>query len=248
MYQEFDPDVRLAPYIANYWVSEGFWDNAEMVRIFPDGCVDIIINANDSNGMTRYNPYIVGTITSFLDFWASGNVKMIGIRFKPSGINAFTRIPIHEFTNKRIEVSLVDSLFDNRFYEGMEEKEVTPLQLRFIDAYLIEKLDSVYDRDPLIISSIRLITQTNGAIPIKQLSEEVCISQRHFERRFKSAVGMSAKMFSRITRFNRTKEFLKTAPQMSLFDAAVDCGYYDHAHLFKEFEFFSGSTPSKFAK
>ena len=70
MYQEYRPSIVLLPYIETYWTFDSFIEGEQTVRILPDGCVDILLNCNDTisnNGMSPFHPYIVGTMTSYSD-------------------------------------------------------------------------------------------------------------------------------------------------------------------------------------
>lgn len=67
------------------------------------------------------------------------------------------------------------------------------------------------------------------------------LSPRQYRRRFEAAVGISPKLFGRIVRFQRS---LQCMGQVSLVDAALACGYYDQAHLIRDWKQFAGVTPS----
>lgn len=80
-------------------------------------------------------------------------------------------------------------------------------------------------------------------VPVNKLLDKVCLSQRQFERQFKNLTGMTPKMFSSITRFSLSEKYLRLHPNESLFSVALDCGYYDHSHLIREFKRFGGASP-----
>jgi AraC-like DNA-binding protein len=64
------------------------------------------------------------------------------------------------------------------------------------------------------------------------------------ERRFREAVGVSPKTLARIVRF---QEVLRRSPAESASaDVALDCGYYDQAHLLRDFRDFAGVVPTLF--
>jgi len=68
------------------------------------------------------------------------------------------------------------------------------------------------------------------------------VSRRTFERRFKSAVGLTPKMFERIQRFQRVfREFESGGKWV---ETAIACGYYDQAHLIHDMREFAGGAPS----
>ncbi len=247
LYYEYAPDSRLQNLVETYWVSKGYIDTPVTQRIMPDGCVDIIFDFEE-NCITRPRsqgqPDIVGTMSSYFDIsYSPGHTYKLGIRFNPAGITAFTRVPVHEFTNLSTDLMLTDTLFDNAFHEQMPELESTEARLAHINRYLLSRLPHTYQPEQRIVHAIDLITGSKGQFSIGRLSEEVCLCQRQFERRFKDAVGISAKVFSRVIRFRYTQQYMKQHPNESVYSAALSCGYHDDSHLAKEFRQLGGVVP-----
>ncbi|MDR1504298.1 MAG: helix-turn-helix domain-containing protein [Prevotella sp.] len=240
MYIEYQPHPFLSQYIETYWSSTDFAEKEVKRRVLPDGCVDIIFSFHQQS-----LPHIVGTMTTFLEVEYLGEVRFIGIRFKPGGITAFTRVPVNEFTDSRVELFSTESVFDKSFSEDIAWERSTTDILSFVDNYLLSRIPKLSLLDERVDYAVSLIKQGKGNIPIPLIAEQACLSKRQFERRFLAGIGISPKAFSRIIKFKNTHHLLKSGANQSLFDLAVDCGYYDHAHLIKEFKRLSGSLPSE---
>jgi transcriptional regulator GlxA family with amidase domain len=69
------------------------------------------------------------------------------------------------------------------------------------------------------------------------------ISGRQLERRFMSEVGLGPKLLCRILRFQQVFPAVERADK-NWARIAADCGYYDQAHLIRDFRQFAGQTPS----
>jgi AraC-like DNA-binding protein len=70
------------------------------------------------------------------------------------------------------------------------------------------------------------------------------LSARQVERRFREAVGVSPKTLARIVRF---QEVLRRTPgESASAEVALDSGYYDQAHLLRDFRDFAGVVPTLF--
>lgn len=247
MYREYNPNILLAPYIETYWASDMYIQNLQTMRIFPDGCVDILFNLveDDNSGINPFIPYIIGAMTTFSDVNYEKKVKMIGIRFRPCAISAFTKIPVYEFTDSKIDTRLFDSFFSDFIPEQLFELKSEIEHIHYIDNFLLSKLNVLYSTDKQIVNIVEHIQRTKGIIPINELLNNVYVCQRQFERQFKHLTGLTPKMFSSIIRYKSTKEYLKCNPNESLFSAALECGYYDHAHLIRDFKRFGGTLPSR---
>ncbi|MGH9662021.1 MAG: helix-turn-helix domain-containing protein, partial [Bryobacteraceae bacterium] len=79
---------------------------------------------------------------------------------------------------------------------------------------------------------------------VARLARETGMSERQLERAFADRVGISPKLLARIDRFQRA---LRAVEEAGVSGAAVaaDLGYYDQAHLIRDFREFTGSTPSR---
>ncbi|MDR0420710.1 MAG: helix-turn-helix domain-containing protein [Prevotellaceae bacterium] len=243
-YQEHYPDIRLSSLIETYWSATGLTEDEKPEKVLPDGCVDIVFTFDRTAGYVYSD--IIGTMTRFLEVKYSKSVQMFGIRFKPVGITAFTHIPVDAFTDRSVELSLVETLLDKSFYETLTEKESITEIITHINSYLLHRLPYLYNTEKQIIRAANLLYLAKGQLSPADAASEVCLCLRHFERQFKSAVGVSPKTFARVVRFNHARRFLSAYPQKDLLTAAVECGYYDHTHLIKDFKMLSGDTPAEF--
>lgn len=244
MYHEYPPDIRLSHLIETYWVADDLIENPVSQRILPDGCVDIIFDFKNGSGSVL--PKLVGTMTSLLEIvYQPGRVQMMGIRFAPGAITAFTRMPVFEVTNRNIELSLADTLFKSGFYESLLEITKVHERIAHLNRYLIALLPELYLPEKQINHAVSLIQSAHGQISVKQLAAKICLCERHFERKFKTVIGISPKLFSNVLRFRFARRYIKTHQDDSLFSASVVCGYHDLSHMNKEFQRLGDMTPSE---
>jgi len=59
-------------------------------------------------------------------------------------------------------------------------------------------------------------------------------------------VGLPPKTVGRILRFDRVAQQLLEVDAPRLAEVAYDCGYYDQAHLNRDFRDFAGTTPGDY--
>ncbi|MBC5623314.1 MULTISPECIES: AraC family transcriptional regulator [Butyricimonas] len=256
MYKEYQPHEILAPYIDKYWVMEGTLEPEERIKILPDGCTDFIFNLDESANLADQNgmkiggmqAYFVGPMRAYSELQVcSEMIHLIGVRFTPCGLTVFTKIPMSEFTDQRVFLPDLDVLFNAGFAAILREKNTLKERLLIIERYLLFCLRYSGEVDKQVARAVGLMHQADGKIPVRELMEQVCLCQRHFERRFKHATGYTPKEYTRIVRFRRTMDVLRQVTRDNLFSVAIDCGYYDQSHLVKEFKRLSGSPPSVFA-
>ncbi|MDH6305492.1 AraC-like DNA-binding protein [Parabacteroides sp. PF5-5] len=251
MYKEYPPDLRLQRLIETYWVADGVIEDSVTQRILPDGCVDIIFDFGSNNNTKQHPtglPKLVGTMTSLLEIsYQPGRVQMMGIRFAPAGITAFTRMPVSGITNQNIELPLAETLFDKSFYERLPDMECMQERIVYINTYFLARMHKLYLPDRQIKHAVSLIQSNNGHLSVWKIAGEVCLSERQFERKFKTTIGISPKAFSNIMRFRFVRRYMEAHPDESMYEIAIACGYHDHSHMNKEFQRLGSFSPSEYA-
>ncbi|MGW6917745.1 helix-turn-helix domain-containing protein [Kitasatospora sp. NPDC054939] len=91
----------------------------------------------------------------------------------------------------------------------------------------------------------RELLRTGGAPTVAELARRTGWSSRHLQDRFRHEVGLTPKAAARVIRFDRARHLLTVpAPHLRLADVAARCGYFDQAHLAREFRALAGSAPS----
>jgi len=108
---------------------------------------------------------------------------------------------------------------------------------------------------PEVSHAWRRLRETRGGIGIAGLAAETGWSPRHLGALFRAETGLSPKAAARVIRFDRARRLLArrhaSAGQPGsrqsglLAGLAADCGYYDQAHLAREFRDLAGCPPSQ---
>jgi len=84
------------------------------------------------------------------------------------------------------------------------------------------------------------------------LASEVGWSRRYLSRQFGVEIGLSPRTAARVVRFDRARRRLQHAAatngDLRLACVATTCGYYDQAHLAREFNQFCGCPPSRWLR
>ena len=78
---------------------------------------------------------------------------------------------------------------------------------------------------------------------MEALAAAIGWSRRHLTERFHHEVGITPKTLARIARFEHACALLRYGPR-DLAGVAVTAGYYDHAHMTREWQALAGCTPT----
>ncbi len=251
-YREVRPRPPLDRFLECFWFAD---DDAPPrgslpERIVPDGCPELIVHLAtpferlDDRGTPSIQPraFLVGTLTRPLQVRPRGRVRTMGVRFRPFGLSAFLAAPLHELTDCTTPVAELWNGAARRLEEALGEARTDAERVREAERFLLDRLRLEPDRS--IESMVQLILRARGQIRIEPLARRMGVSLRQVERRFRDAVGVGPKALSRLVRF---QEVLRRLSDDELWvEVALDCGYYDQAHLVRDFRQFVGLAPRRF--
>jgi AraC-like DNA-binding protein len=101
---------------------------------------------------------------------------------------------------------------------------------------------------PEVTHAWRTLLATGGAMSVADLAHETGWSARHLDNRFRAEIGLTPKAAARVIRFDRARRMLMRRVSQggppALADLAAAGGYYDQAHLAREFRGLAGCPPS----
>ncbi|SEL13548.1 helix-turn-helix domain-containing protein [Parapedobacter koreensis] len=244
IYNQVKPHPDLLDFIDAFWTVEGVGKQCDKEIILPDGCVDLIVNLGEEykadDGIVTMHPekaYLVGTMTTFKETFVSTSNRLLGIRFKPAAFSSFygNYVSMDEITDKTIE-------FTQSISPDIHKIKRHPIP--YLNAYFLNRLS---DTRHNLSNVIRDVQTAGGQISIDSLAKRNHTTVRQLERSFKQYIGVSPKEFVNIVRFKTALSKIKrNKQQQSLLDIAVDCGYYDHAHLTNAIKRYTGTSPSLF--
>ena len=251
-YREIKPQPPLRRFVECFWTLESDHSdpNVAPTPILPDGCVELILNCGEpfqeikENGERIRQPehFVVGQMTQPVFIVPTGAVELIGIRFHPGGTIPFLAQPLHQLTNRIIELGGIDSAFASELVRVLSGSRGLSSRINAIEGYLNRRAQA-FAGDQRLLRLTANAVRVSGRITIDRLADSAGVSARQLERLFLGEVGIGPKLFCRILRFQQV--FRAVAEDSAGWAAlAIDCGYYDQAHLIRDFQEFAHKTPA----
>ncbi len=199
---------------------------------------------HNGNQMLLSRSGITGLHDRYRMFKNSTNVGTVLIYFKEAAAVNFFKEPIHELFSESISLDnfMLRSellILEEQLYEATSD----PGKIKVVEKFLLSRMRPVTP-DNLVTTAIALIYKSKGNIRIKELTEQLHISQSPLEKRFRQVVGTSPKKFASIVRFKNILQ--KYTPETPLTELGYEMGFYDQAHFIKEFKNYTGDTPEQF--
>ncbi|NMN97745.1 helix-turn-helix transcriptional regulator [Antrihabitans stalactiti] len=106
---------------------------------------------------------------------------------------------------------------------------------------------SIHDApmNPALEQAWSMLAGNDGQARVGDVAEEIGWSRRHLVNQFTAEFGITPKDSARIARFSAAHAILRRPEIPSLADVAAMCGYYDQAHMARDWRDLAGMSPSK---
>ncbi|KXK58315.1 hypothetical protein AWW66_30490 [Micromonospora rosaria] len=97
---------------------------------------------------------------------------------------------------------------------------------------------------PYVRRAWHLLRRSGGTVPVSGLAAATNCSERSLERGFREQIGLPPKTVGRVVRFQRALRLLVSGRPAA--EVAAACGYYDQAHLTREFSALTDRSVSRY--
>jgi len=87
------------------------------------------------------------------------------------------------------------------------------------------------------------MVQTHGLVDLDWVAAQSNLSPRHFRRRCLEESGLTPKHLCRVLRFRQASSLALSARKPDWVQIALETGYFDQAHLIRDFRQFTGRPP-----
>jgi AraC-like DNA-binding protein len=170
----------------------------------------------------------------------------VAIELTPLGSRTLFGMPARELWDQSHELADVVGGRGAELWERLQGADTWDTRFQICDAVL-ERLASDHDNG-VVAPELRFcwttLVSTNGKVPVAALASEVGYSRQHLAQRFRDEFGLTPKLAGRIVRFEAARRMLQSLPSfVSTAQVATACGYYDQAHLYRDFAELAGCTP-----
>ena len=178
------------------------------------------------------------------DGWQSG----VQVAVSPLAARALLGLPAGELASIDVEGLDVLGPLAVEIQERLRAAPTWPERFAALDRLLLARIGA--DRPgprPEVARAWRALLATGGQATVPDLAAETGWSERHLRSQFRAEIGLTPKAAARVIRFDRARRRLQAPGHgpARLADLAADCGYYDQAHLDREFRALAGCPPTR---
>jgi AraC-like DNA-binding protein len=169
------------------------------------------------------------------------------VSLTPPGAYALFGLPMNELAGTTVPLACLLGAEADRLVERLATMQVWSERFAALERALATRLNRGTPT-PGVVWAWRRLAATHGRVPVRELQFELGWSPKRLVRRFRDEIGLTPKAVSSLLRFERAASLLERADRPALTAVAVDCGYYDQAHLTNEFRRIAGVTPSVYSR
>lgn len=250
--KSFDPPPDLQNYLHSSFSIVGEFP-AKSFKLLPGGIAAVCLfrDRSDTAGFS-VEP---NSNEVFADGWVHGvyttpayhyssRADCYGIRFHPIGLHAIFGIDMQRLANKFFRPS---EILPDRFLAEIWKLDDIRHTKAGHDS--IFQLIREWTKEPLdawLSDFYWEIRSSQQTISLADAYERSGRSPKYVNERFKRAVGITPKVFSRILRLDALLLALDPSQQVNWAEHAHNYGFYDQSHFNRDFRNFTGLTPSEY--
>jgi len=253
-YHEYPPPEILKNYIQCFWMlehdyrdshhsHEHLWADTHSELIFSYGLP--YYRKTGAEWMPLPQSFVIGPFKKELLLYSDGLTGLIAARFHPWGLSRFSTKKMTEAINQVLPAHQLmgDSVVRLEQQLAGKTKEE---KLDLLTAWFAGQQEKLTDKETTVQRLATEIKEKKGVIKIGDLARKFGLNPRRIERLFISDIGMPAKLFARILRFNHARQLIERDPDISLASLTYETGYSDQAHFSKNFKEMFNYTPAAF--
>ena len=189
-----------------------------------------------------------------------GRQSGVQVQLSPLGARALLGLPAGELAGRDLAADDVLGRVAGELHERMRTAADWSARFAILDQLLLDRADLDQQVTPDIAEAWRRLLRSGGQVRASELASQVGWSPRYLQRRLLAETGLTPKAAARVTRFDRARRILQRQAvaagtgaagagaagggAATLADVAAGCGYYDQAHLAREFRALAGCPPA----
>lgn len=245
------PHPRLRPHVLRYCgydeQTRSFTRRLEAAGVE----VPLIVNLGPPVGVRLssepdFTDFAAGFLGGMHDGFAvvdsHGSQRGLEIGLTPIGAQRLLGVSMREVTSRVVPLDEAFGAVAMQLREQILGATDWPERFAIAERFLIERLARSPAPPAALEWALARLHATAGNLDIGSLTDELGCSRRYLIGAFNDHVGVPPKLFARILRFQRACSLAESG-LLGWSEIAQRTGYYDHAHLIRDFHQFAGRTP-----
>ncbi|MFI7610759.1 helix-turn-helix domain-containing protein [Nonomuraea terrae] len=242
---EAAPSAALRPYVTRLCAFREHYA-APVTRseaAMPGAVLVLAFGAPMEAGGRPVTAFTGGLGDRFIVTRTAGPIEGVEAVLTPFGARRLYGVPMRHLTNLVVPVSDLLGPWAGLLVERLAGTPSWRERLALTDRLLRERIAAGPPLRPEVPWAWARLLESGGRVSVSSLAGELGWSHRHLVARFHDQVGLPPKTAARVIRFARARRLLGSG--VAIAEAAAACGFYDQAHMNREFRVLGDMTPGQ---
>lgn len=252
------PTAALRPFVGRYtgYRLEGFPPGVH--RGLPSGWLTFIVSLGDPVRITsmpdrQHPPAVLAAFVSGLHAGPAaiahdGDQAGVSLDLSPLGARALLGLPAGALAGQVVGLEDLLGAGVASLPDRLASAPTWVERFAILDDVLLAAADRATVRPrprPEVVEAWRRLLAAGGTLEVGALAAGLGWSRRHLGEHFRTELGLAPKAAARVVRFDRARRLLERPDRRGLADVAASVGYFDQAHLTREWRALAGCTPTE---
>jgi AraC-like DNA-binding protein len=254
-YAVHKPRPPLSDFVDNLW---SLSDDPPHARedIVPSGTIELVINLQEDE-FRIYEPAAIGEgCRRFRGAIVSGcygapfgidtreHAAVIGVHFRPGGAAGFLDVAPGEIADTHVGLEELWGDAATLLREKLCAASDRLQRFQILEEALMARLGRVPYGRSAVKGALAILDRPR--VEVGEVATGFGLSRRRFIEIFTEDVGMTPKRYARVRRFQRALLRVTQSRSPVWAELAWECGYFDQAHLCRDWRELTGLSPAEF--
>lgn len=208
--------------------------------------INVIEQTNPHQDPASYHCVVSGLQARPATLRYGAHQEGIAMELSPLGARSLFGMPCGALWDTSLECADVVGSRGWELWERLQGESGWPERFAICDEVLGRWVGADVHLAPELEHAWQTLERSGGTAMVGDLATEVGWSRQHLTRRFATEFGLGPKLAARVVRFERAQAVVRRTPSdRSLAQVATECGYFDQAHLNRDFVELAGCTPAQ---
>ncbi|WP_433431645.1 helix-turn-helix domain-containing protein [Nonomuraea sp. CA-141351] len=239
------PSAALRPYVTRLCAYREHYA-APVVRsemAMPGAVLILALGAPMEAGGRRVTAFSGGLGDRFTVTRTVGPCEGVEVVLTPFGARRLYGVPMRHLTNLVVPLDDLLGPWAGTVLDRLASMPSRGERLALVDSVLRARISSGPSVRPEVPWAWARLLESGGRLGVASLAESLGWSHRHLVARFQDEIGLPPKTAARVIRFGRALRMLRSGRAITA--VAAECGFYDQAHMNREFRVLGDTTPGQ---
>jgi len=194
-------------------------------------------------GDQRLTSFAAGPSDRFMLTRMTVPTEGVQVELTPFGARRLFGMPLGQVVNLAVPAGELLGPWAQEAAGRLAETPSHAERLALAERLIAGRIASGPEPDPEVRWAWARLLESGGAVPVSSLAASLGRSHRHLVSRFRDQVGLTPKAAARVIRFHRAVPLLRSGAPLA--EVAAACGFYDQAHMNREFRALAAITPGQ---